>query len=245
MTRPCLVAALVTLLPFAALAENARIAVAANFAPTATRLAEDYAKTTGDKVEIISGATGKLYAQVKSGAPFDAFLSADQKTVDKLIGDGLAQGDSRFTYAHGMLALWTIKPGADLSDPKAALMASGHVAIANPALAPYGQAAVEVIARLGLPDDLGGRLVMGENIGQAQTMVASGAADLGFVAASAVAGKNDGTVWIVPEEMHAALLQDAVLLEAGKDNGAARGYLAYLQSGAARAVIGASGYGVK
>lgn len=245
MTRPFLFAAIVALFPLTALAESARVAVAANFAPTATRLAEDYAKASGDRVEIISGATGKLCAQVKSGAPFDAFLSADQKTVDKLIGDGLARGDSRFTYAHGVLALWTIRSDADLSDPRAALLAASHVAIANPALAPYGQAAAEVIAKLGLPDDLGGRLVMGENIGQTQTLVASGAADLGFVAASAVAGKSGGTVWIVPEDMHAPLLQDAVLLGVGKDNSAAKGYLTYLRSDAARAVIGASGYGVK
>lgn len=241
---PALVAALsLALLPSAAIAETARIAVAANFAPTAEKLAADYAAASGDTIDIISGATGKLYAQIKQGAPFVAFLSADQKTVDKLVADGLADRQSRFTYARGRLALWTGQAGADLSDPKAALMSATHVAIANPNLAPYGKAAIETIERLGLPADLDGRLVMGENIGQAQTMVASGAAELGFVAASALAGKSDGTVWMVPEAMHQPILQDAVLLRVGKDNSAAVGYLAFIQTPAAKAVIGASGYG--
>ena len=231
------------LLPLTATAETARFAVAANFAPTAEKLAADYAKASGDTIEVISGATGKLYAQIKEGAPFDAFLSADQKTVDKLVTDGLADGQSRFTYARGRLALWTAQAGADLSDPKAALMVAAHVAIANPDLAPYGKAAVETIEKLGLPADLDGRLVMGENIGQAQTMVASGAAELGFVAASARAGKSDGTVWMVPEAMHRPLMQDAVLLSAGKDNSAAVGYLTFIQTPAAKAIIDASGYG--
>lgn len=235
----------VTLLPFAVAAETAQVAVAANFAPTAEKLADDYAKASGDKIEVIAGATGKLYAQVKSGAPFAAFLSADQKTVDKMVDEGLADGKDRFTYARGQLALWTSKTGADLSNPKKAIDAATHVAIANPELAPYGKAAAEVIEKLGLPADLGGKIVMGENIGQAQTMVASGSADLGFVAASAVVGQTDGSVWLVPEDMHKPLLQDAALLTAGKDNTAAKGFLDFLRTDEARKLIGAAGYGTE
>lgn len=243
--RRLLTALALTLLPCAAGAETAQVAVAANFAPTAEQLAADYAKASGNQIDIISGATGKLYAQVKAGAPFAVFLSADEKTVDKLIADGLADGDSRFTYARGRLALWSSTAGVDLSDPKAALTAAAHVAIANPDLAPYGKAATETIEKLGLPADLGGKLVMGENIGQALTMVASGSADLGFVAASALVGKDEGSKWLVPEDMHQPLLQDATLLTAGKDNAAAKGFLDYLKSAEAKTAIGAAGYGAE
>lgn len=233
------------LLPFGATAESARIAVAANFVPTAEKLAEDYGKASGNRIEVISGATGKLYAQIKEGAPFAALLSADQKTVAKLVDEGLADGATRFTYARGRLALWTAKAGADLADPKAALNAATHVAIANPDLAPYGKAAMETIEKLGLPSDLGGRIVTGENIAQAQTMVASKAADIGFVAASALAGKNEGTAWLVPEDMHKPLLQDAALLKEGKDNAAAKGFLDYLRTEPAKKAIVAAGYGTE
>lgn len=231
-------------LPGAGRAETATFAVASNFAQTAETLAADYARTTGDQITITSGATGKLYAQVTAGAPFDALLSADRKTPEKLVTEGAAVAQSQFTYAIGQLVLWSADPNADLSDPKAALRAARHVAIANPDLAPYGKAAVETLAALGFSADLEGRIVTGENIGQAQAMTASRAADLGFVAASSLAGKTAGASWPVPAELHQPLAQDAVLLARGKDNRAAKGFLDFLKTPEAKAVIAAAGYGV-
>ncbi len=228
-----------------ALAGEALVAVATNFAPTAEALARDYDAETGDSVTITSGATGKLYAQIGAGAPFDAFLSADQATVDRLVADGAALAESRLTYATGQLALWSANPAAQLDDPKAAIAAATHLAIANPDLAPYGRAAVETLSALGFPADAGGRVVMGENIGQAHSLVARGAADLGFVAASALVGKSEGRSWPVPPAMHQPIRQDGVLLAHGQDNAAARGFLAFLASDKARAAIAAAGYGTE
>lgn len=228
----------------AASADSAAIAVATNFAPTAEKLAASYAATTGDDITITAGATGKLYAQIGAGAPFDAFLSADQKAVDKLEADGLAVDGTRLTYATGQLALWSADPARDLSDPKAALQAATHVAIANPDLAPYGKAAMETLDALGLSDAVKDKIVLGENIGQAQTLVASGAADLGFVAAAALTGKTDGALWPVPADHHAPIRQDGVLLTHGATNAAAKGFLAYLATPEAKAAIKAAGYGV-
>lgn len=232
------------LLPLAATADSAILAVATNFAPTAERLAADFSASSGHGITVTGGATGKLYAQIGAGAPFDAFLSADQTTAEELVLDGLAIADSRFTYATGRLALWSADPGRDLGDPKAALLAAPHVAIANPDLAPYGKAAMEVIEKLGLAADLQDRIVTGENIGQAQSMVASGAAELGFVAAPALVGRTDGAFWLVPADRHAPLRQEAVLLTRGAGNAAAEGFLAYLAGPEARKIIAGAGYGV-
>lgn len=234
-----------TCVPLAALADSATLAVATNFAPTAEKLAADFAKSSGHEIIVTGGATGKLYAQIGAGAPFDVFLSADQKTAEKLVADGLAVADSRVTYATGQLALWSADPTRDLSDPAAALLAANHVAIANPDLAPYGKAAVETIEKLGLTADLKGKIVTGENIGQAQSMVASGGAELGFVAASALVGNGEGVAWQVPADSHAPLHQDAVLLTRGADNPAATGFLAYLAGPEAKKIISGAGYGVE
>ncbi len=239
--RLWLAALLIAVNPTGAMAESATIAVASNFAATAEKLAASYMAASGDDLSIVSGASGKLFAQITTGAPFDAFLSADQKTPLKVIAAGLGLPDSRLTYARGVLALWTVQQDADLSDPKAVLLAARHVAVANPDLAPYGKAAKETIENLGLSAALAGQIVTGENIGQTQTMVASGAADLGFVAAPGLADLA-GSYWIVPEDMHSPILQDAVLLTHGKDNAVAIGFLAYLRSPAARAVIADAGY---
>lgn len=223
-------------------AETARIAVATNFAPTAERLAADYAASSGNTVEIVGGASGKLYAQIVAGAPFDGFLSADEATPAKLADAGLGVAVSQFTYATGQLVLWSADAATDLSDPLRALRSARHVAIANPDLAPYGKAAEETLAAFGLPADLGGRLVTGENIGQAQTLVASGAAELGLVATSGVIGKAEGTYWAVPSEMHNPIRQSAILLQRGQQNAAAEGFFAYLAQPEARVAIRAAGY---
>ncbi len=224
-------------------AESAQVAVATNFAPTAEALARDYAAASGNEVTIIGGATGKLYAQIVAGAPFDAFLSADGATPARLAAEGHAILQSAFTYATGRLVLWSATAGQDLSDPSAALAQARHVAIANPELAPYGKAAVQALAELGFSADLEGRLVIGENIGQAYAMTATGAADLGFIAASALVGSAEGSAWPVPQTLHDPIRQDAVLLMRGRDNAAAIGFLEYLAQPEARAVIAKAGYG--
>lgn len=230
------------IIPLAAGAETATIAVASNFAVTAEELAADFARASGHEVAISAAATGKLYAQITHGAPFDALLSADQAVPARLAEEGLADPATQMTYALGGLALWSADPDRDLSDPKAALRAATHVAIANPDVAPYGQAAREALAGLDLTEQIAPKLVTAENIGQAQSMVASGAADLGFVATSGLRGDTGGAAWIVPADMHAPLLQDAILLRRGADNAAARGFLAYLATPGARARIAAAGY---
>jgi molybdate transport system substrate-binding protein len=223
-------------------AETARIAVATNFAPTAEEIAAAYGSHSGHGIEIVAGATGKLFAQIKAGAPFDAFLSADQAAVQRLAMDGLADGSTGFTYATGQLVLWSADGATDLTDPGAALARARHVAIANPDLAPYGKAAIETLVSLGLPTDLGGRIVVAQNVGQAQALVASGAAGLGFVAASGLKGDSGGAVWQVPADLHAPILQDAILLTGGSANSAAIGFLDYLRTDAARRMIAAAGY---
>lgn len=224
----------------AANADTAIVAVATNFRPVAEVLAGDFRAATGHDIALTAGATAKLAAQVEAGAPFDAFLSADAATPARLAGAGLADAATRFTYATGQLVLWSADPAADLSDPVAALRAATHVAIANPDLAPYGKAAMETIDFMRVQDVLG-KAVTGENIGQTQTLVASGAADLGFVAASGLADAG-GTSWPVQADHHAPIRQDAILLTHGAENAAARGFLDYLRSDAARAVIGRFGY---
>lgn len=230
------------LCPLSAAADSARLAVASNFAPVAEALAQDYATLSGNQIEIAAGASGKLYAQIQAGAPFDGFLSADKATVERLLADGAGVEGTNFSYAFGVLALWSSDSGRDLSDPKAAMLAARHVAIANPDLAPYGQAAREVIEKLGLTQALSDKIVTGENVAQAQTMVASGAAEVGFVAATSLPKEVEGAVWLVPSDLHAPLVQMAVLLRHGADNRAAKGFLTYLASARARKLIAAAGY---
>jgi molybdate transport system substrate-binding protein len=221
-------------------AETALIAVATNFRPVAEVLAADFKVASGHEIAVTAAATAKLAAQVEAGAPFDAFLSADTATPERLAAAGHADATTGFTYATGQLVLWSSDPAADLSDPVAALRAATHVAIANPDLAPYGKAAMETIDFMQVQDVLD-MVVTGENIGQTQTLVASGAADLGFVAASGLVDAG-GASWPVPADHHAPIRQDAILLTHGKDNAAARAFLDYLRSGAARPVIERFGY---
>lgn len=237
-------AVLLALAPAAAHAETALLAVASNFAPTAEKLAKAYETASGDQIDITAGATGKLYAQIEAGAPFDALLSADRKTPEKAVAAGLATKESEFTYAAGRLALWSASGAVDQNDPARALTEARHIAIANPDLAPYGKAAMQALDKLGLTAQVQDKLVTGENIAQAQTMVASGAAEVGFVAASSVTDQPAEQVWLVPEADHDPLMQDAVLLKHGQENSAARGFMAYLASDAAREIIRQEGYSV-
>lgn len=242
----CLIAVLTV--TGAAHAGEVQVAVAANFAGPMEKLAAEFARDTGHKAIVASGATGKFYAQIRNGAPFEVLLSADDETPAKLEKENHVVAGSRFTYATGRLVLWSAKDG--VVDNGANVLKTGsfkHLSIANPKTAPYGAAAVSTLARLGLTDTVQARIVQGENIAQAWQFVSTGNAELGFVAQSQVwrDGKfTSGSGWIVPSSMHAPIRQDAALLTKGKDNEAARALLDYLRSDKAKAVIRAYGYEV-
>lgn len=228
------------------LADEVKIAVAANFTAPIQKIAADFEKDTGHKVLVSTGATGAFYAQIKNGAPFEVFLAADDETPAKLENEGAGVKGSRFTYAIGKLVLWSAKPG--FVDAKGDVLKKGgfeHLSLANPKTAPYGAAGVEVLKKLGLYDSLHGKIVQGENISQAQQFVASGNAELGFVALSQVwkdGALTSGSAWIVPASDYAPIRQDAILLGNGAGKPAAEALLKYLKGDKARAVIKSYGY---
>ncbi|MBB1608406.1 MULTISPECIES: molybdate ABC transporter substrate-binding protein [unclassified Pseudomonas] len=230
----------------AALADEVQVAVAANFTAPIQAIAKDFEKDTGHKLVASFGATGQFYAQIKNGAPFEVFLAADDSTPAKLEQEKAVVPGSRFTYAIGKLALWSPKDG--YVDAKGEVLKQGgfqHLSIANPKTAPYGLAATQVLDKLGLKDKLAGKIVEGQNIGQAYQFVSSGNAELGFVALSQIYkdGKvTAGSAWIVPADLYEPIRQDAVILEKGKDNAAAKALVDYLKGPKAAAVIKAYGY---
>jgi molybdate transport system substrate-binding protein len=229
-----------------ALAADVQVAVAANFTAPMRMIAADFERETGHKAILSFGATGKFYAQISNGAPFEVFLAADDETPKKLEQEGAAVSGSRFTYATGRLALWSTRPG--LVDAQGEVLKQGgfsKLAMAAPKLAPYGAAAVEAMTRLGLMAALEPKLVTGESIGQAFSFVSSGNAELGFVALSQVYEDGrikSGSAWIVPEALHSPIRQDVVLLTRARDNPAAHQLLAFLKTDKARAVIRTFGY---
>ena len=210
------------------------------------RIAEEFEKGTGHKAVISAGATGKFYAQITNGAPFDVFLSADDETPVKLEKEGFAVPGTRFTYATGRLVLWSANP--TLVDDKAAVLVRNdfnRLAIAAPKLAPYGAAAMQVLIKTSRLNLLQPKLVTGGSIGQTYSMVATGNAELGFVAMSQVFEEGQlksGSAWVVPANLHSPLRQDAVLLARGKANPAALQLLIFLKSGQARAIMNSFGY---
>ena len=222
------------------------VAVASNFMAPMQKIAQAFEQDTGHKAMLSFGSTGSFYAQIKHGAPFQVLLAADALTPLKLESEGLGVAGSRFTYAVGKLVLWSRQPG--LVDDKGAILRSGQferMALANPKLAPYGAAAVEVMSQMGVLKDIQPKLVQGENIAQTYQFIASGNAQLGFVALSQVMadGKlTQGSGWPVPPGLHAPILQDAILLTPGRNNPAAKALLGYLHGEKARAIIRASGY---
>jgi len=227
-------------------AGEVQVAVAANFTAPMQRIAAEFEKDSGHKAALMSGATGKFYAQISHGAPFEVFLSADDETPARLETDGLAVAGSRFTYATGRLVLWSPREG--YVDDKGEVLKKGdfrHLAIANPRTAPYGAAALQVLGKLGLQPALTPRFVQGENIAQTHSFVVSGNAELGFVALAQVykdGRLGAGSAWIVPASLHAPIRQDAVLLMKGASNPAAAALLKYLKSDKARAIIRSFGY---
>lgn len=232
--------------PTRAQAEDVQVAVASNFNAPMQRIAADFAKDTGHEARLAFGATGKLYAQIMNGAPFDVLLAADDSTPAKLEAEGAAVVGSRFTYAIGTLVLWSARAG--VVDGKGDVLRQGtfrHLALANPKAAPYGAAAIEVLTRLQLLAVLSPRFVLGENIGQTHQFVASGNAELGFVALSQVMVEGkvaSGSAWVVPSGLHRPLRQDAVVLGPGRGKRGATALADYLRGSKARAIIMSYGY---
>ncbi|GAB4357436.1 MAG: molybdate ABC transporter substrate-binding protein [Methylohalobius sp. ZOD2] len=229
-------------------AETVNVAVAANFTAPMRAIAEAFEQATGHRLKLAFGSSGKLFTQIQNGAPFQVFLSADDEKPKKLEQDALTVPGSRFTYALGTLVLWSATPG--FVDDKGAILTQGdfkHLALSNPKLAPYGTAAIETMAALGVKNQLNPKLVLGENVAQTYQFVATGNAELGFVALSQVIRDGriaEGSAWIVPAELHPPIRQDAVLLATGKDNAAAQALVDYLKSDKAAAVIRNYGYGL-
>ena len=230
--------------PATAAAETLTLAVAANFAAPLKELAEQYAGETGTEARISVGSTGTLYAQIRNGAPFDAFFAADVERPRKLEAEGLSVADSRFTYAVGRLVLWSPKP--DRVNDAGSILATErftHLAIANPRLAPYGLAARQTLEKMGLWEALQPRLVRGENIGQTFHFVGSGHAELGFVALSQLPHDPDGGIrgshWRIPAALYDPIEQQAVSLQ---DTEAVRDFMRFVRSDRGRALIRRHGY---
>lgn len=229
--------------PGAATAAEIRVAAASNFRDAMSSLADRFERESGHELLLIFGSTGKHFAQIVHGAPFDVFFAADSARPARLEKDGLAVPGSRFTYAQGRLALWgpQVAPSR-VAEPVLHKAAFRHLAIANPELAPYGRAAQETLVTLGLWDLLNGRLVRGENIGQTFHFVMSGNAELGFVAWSqlkSIPGLPDNSYWLVPSRLHQPIEQQAVLLI---DSPASRAFMMFAKSDAAIDIIREHGY---
>ncbi|AHL75003.1 molybdate ABC transporter substrate-binding protein [Stutzerimonas stutzeri] len=239
---------LTCLLPFASQAAEVQVAVAANFTKPMQVIAERFERDTGHKALLAFGSTGKLYAQIRNGAPFDVLLSADEEVPTKLEREGLGVSGSRFPYAIGTLVLWSPREGYVDGAKTLTEQPYRHLAIANPKTAPYGAAAMATLAKLGLAESAHDRLVQGENIAQAHQFVASGNAELGFVALSQVVDKGaigQGSGWIVPGDYHPPIRQDALILQKGSENPAAQALIDYLKSEKAAEVIKAYGYNLE
>ncbi len=226
-----------------ALAAQTQVAVASNFTDPAKQIAAAFKAATGHEAVLSFGSSGQFYTQISKGAPFEVFLSADAERPRKAEADGYSVAGSRFTYAVGRLVLFSKTPG--LVDGKGAVLRSDQFAklsIADPASAPYGQAAIDTLKKLGVYNKVQPRLVQGSSITQAYQFVATGAAELGFVALSQVINETGGSRWLVPAADHAPIDQQAVLLKTGARNPAATAFMKFLRSPAAIAIIKSYGY---
>ena len=239
------VCVIVMLVAPSAFAEQAIVAVAANFIPPFREIALEFEKSTGHQLQVAGGSSGNFYTQIKNGAPFDVFFSADNERPKKLEDEGLGVKDSRFTYAIGRIVLWSAN--ADLIKGEETLRSKQfkRLAMANPKTAPYGVAAMQALQKLELWDSLQPHIVMGESIGQTMGFIESGNAQLGFVALSQTLDpkiKGKGSRWDVPSNLHEPIKQDVILLTKGKDNPAAKALMEFMLSPQAKAVIERYGY---
>ncbi|MFO1134934.1 MAG: molybdate ABC transporter substrate-binding protein [Rhodoblastus sp.] len=225
-------------------AGTTNVAVAANFTEPAKEIAGLFKAKTGHEALLSFGASGQFYAQITQDAPFQVFLSADDKRPKDAVAAGLAVADSRFTYAIGKLVLWSRSLDLAKGDETLKANAFSKLSIANPTAAPYGAAAVETMKALGVYAAIEPKLVQGNSIAQAFQFVDTGNAELGFVALSQLASTSAGSRWVVPQALYAPILQDAVLLKKGADDEASKAFIAFLRGPEARAVIEKFGYGL-
>jgi molybdate transport system substrate-binding protein len=227
-------------------AASTLVAVAANFSKPMTEIAAEFKKATGHTAKLSFGSTGKFVSQIENGGPFEVLLAADEKAPQRLVDSGLAVADSQFIYALGRLVLWSAKPG--YVDDQGKILTKGgfkHLAVADPKLAPYGAAAVEVLKKMGLFEKLQPLFVQGENIAQTFQFVSTANAELGFIALSQVIENGKiakGSGWIIPGDYYAPIRQGAVLMKKGAENPAAPALLDYLKSAPALAIIEKYGY---
>ncbi|MEK9563577.1 MAG: molybdate ABC transporter substrate-binding protein [Deltaproteobacteria bacterium] len=224
-------------------AEELLVAVASNFVAPAKELSQEFTRITSHNVSLSFGSTGKLYAQITNGAPYQVFLAADQESPSRLVSEGLAERGSQFTYARGRIVLYCPTLEAD-QKPEEVLKSNGftRLAIANPKTAPYGRAAMEVFQNLGIFKNLGTRIIQGNNIAQTFQFVSTGNAELGFVSGSQVINIDPELYWTIPIDLYRPIQQDAVLLQKGLEKKAAREFLDFLNSDPARKIIQSFGY---
>ncbi|HKJ70758.1 MAG TPA: molybdate ABC transporter substrate-binding protein [Gammaproteobacteria bacterium] len=226
-------------------AGSVRVAVASNFSAAIQAIKPEFEQATGHEMLISTGSTGGLYAQIRNGAPFDVFLAADTRRPRKLDEAGAVAPGGRFTYARGRIALWSPDPDRVNGPQTLARDDFRHLAIANPKTAPYGLAAKQALTSLGRWQALQGRMVQGQNIGQTHQFVASGNAELGFVALSQISGPNRperGSRWLVPQARYKPIRQQAVLLDGAAERDAARALVTFLKGPAAARIMRAFGY---
>lgn len=235
-------------------ADTVTVAVASNFIGAMKQLEKQFEAQSSHELSISYASSGKLYAQIRQGAPFDIFLSADREIPRRLIDDGLAKKSSRFTYARGQLVLWSAKPRFQSKERERLLSGDVTLAMANPRVAPYGVAAIEVLQKLDIEEDGVADKVLGENVGQAFQFVRSQNADLGFVALSQLVAfsaykshlSNSGPAvdkgWLVPQEMYSPVYQDAVRLIKGLKKEAVNEFWDFLKSAEAQSIIKRNGY---
>lgn len=222
----------------------ATVAVAANFREAAEEIGTAFGAATGHGVRFSFGSTGQLFVQIAQGAPFDAFLAADRARAAKAVREGYAVAGSRFTYATGRIVLYSVGDSLVTGPETLTHGAFNRLAIAEPASAPYGAAAVETLRALDVLDEVEDRIVRGMNVAQAHQFVRSGNADLGFVALSLAAAHANGSRWLVPANLHSPIEQDAVLLKRGEGNPAARAFLDFLKHPDTEAILRKHSYGV-
>lgn len=230
-------------IPTSVKAGDVQVAVAANFTAAAKEIGALFGEKTPHRAIFSFASTGTLYTQISQGAPFDVFLAADRARPRKALDEGLAVADSDFTYAMGKIVLYSKDPSLVAGRETLTLGSFEKIALANPATAPYGGAAEQALSAMGLLDQIRPKFVQGKNIAQTYQFVATGNAELGFVALSQVAAHNDGSRWIVPANLYDPIRQDAVLLKHGKDNKAAHAFMTFLRGPEAATVKAKFGYG--